>query len=125
MAFQLHKFEDNVLYVASTPGNSFDGIEEFFRALDLKLTTDDARGSVSVLWDGREGTYNGPMDELIDIADKAAELLPALDRAAVVVANDQTKGVVEALTSFAGSRGIEMLVTTSFKTANHWLLADH
>ena len=120
MGFQLNKIENGVLYVASTPGNSFDGIEEFVRILDLKIADEEMAGSVSILWDGREGTYNGRIEELIDIADLAAETLPGV-RIAVVVASDQTRSLVEALKTFLESRGIEMLVTGSFETANNWI----
>ncbi len=120
MGFQLNKIENGVLYVSSTPGNSFDGIAEFVQILDQKIADEEIAGSVSILWEGREGTYNGPIDELIDIADLAAETLPAV-RIAVVVASDQTRSLVEALKTFLESRGIEMLVTSSFKTANNWI----
>lgn len=121
MGFQLNKIENGVLYVSSTPGNSFDGIKEFVQLLDLKIADEEIAGSsISILWDGREGTYNGRIDELIDIADLAAETLPAV-RIAVVVASDQTRSLVEALKTFLESRGIEMLVTSSFKTANNWI----
>lgn len=121
MGFQLNKIENGVLYVSSTPGNSFDGIKEFVQLLDLKIADEEIAGSsISILWDGREGTYNGRIDELIDIADLAAETLPAV-RIAVVVASDQTRSLVETLKTFLESRGIEMLVTSSFKTANNWI----
>ena len=120
MGFQLNKIQNGVLYVSSTPGNSFDGIKEFVQLLDLKIADEEIAGSVCILWDGREGTYNGRIDELIDIADLAAETLPAV-RIAVVVASDQTRSLVEALKTFLESRGIEMLVTSSFKTANNWI----
>lgn len=120
MGFQLNKIENGVLYVSSTPGNSFDGIAEFVQILDLKIADEEMAGSVSILWDGREATYNGPIDELIDIADLVAETLPGV-RIAVVVACDQTRSLVEALKTFLESRGIEMLVTSSFKTANNWI----
>jgi len=121
MGFQLNKIENGVLYVSSTPGNSFDGIKEFVQLLDLKIADEEIAGSsISILWDGREGTYNGRINELIDIADLAAETLPAV-RIAVVVASDQTRSLVEALKTFLESRGIEMLVTSSFKTANNWI----
>ena len=120
MGFQLNKIQNGVLYVSSTPGNSFDGIKEFVQLLDLKIADEEIAGSVCILWDGREGTYNGPINELIDIADLAAETLPAV-RIAVVVASDQTRSLVEALKTFLESRGIEMLVTSSFKIANNWI----
>ena len=120
MGFQLNKIENGVLYIASTPGNSFDGIEEFVQTLDLKIADEEMAGPLSILWDGREGTYNARIDELIDIADLAAETLPAV-RIAVVVASDQTTSLVEALKILLESRGIEMLVTSSFKAANNWI----
>ena len=120
MGFLLNKFENGVLYVASTPGNSFDGIEEFVQVLDRKIAIEKMAGPVSILWDGREGTYNGGIDELIVIADLAAETLPAV-RIVVVVASDQTRSLVETLKTVLEGRGIEMLITTSFKTANKWI----
>ena len=45
MGFQLNKIENGVLYVSSTPGNSFDGIKEFVQLLDLKIADEEIAGS--------------------------------------------------------------------------------
>ncbi len=46
MGIQLNRIENGVLYVVSTPGNSFNTIEEFVEDLDRKIA-DEEMASVS------------------------------------------------------------------------------
>ena len=120
MGIQLQKFEDNVMYVASTPGNSLSSVRDFIDTIGTALG--EAKEQFSILWDGRTGTFGGPIEHLAHMADLGATMLPSLKNIAIVTSSDQMRGVSEALKVFAEARGINVLVTGSFKTANHWIV---